>query len=100
MINKLYAIVSAAGALASEHDVGFMEFSSSDFQTSMPYRVAVQPSASGLGGTASAISAGTMSYGLPEGIPLNSNVTINTFYTNNDARTAASNFIGFVRYNR
>ncbi len=100
-INGLYAIVTVGANLASEHAVGFMEFQSSDFQTSMPFRVAVQPAATGLSATASALSAGTMEYTLPAGqeIPLNSNVTINTFYTNRDEVTA-DNFIGCVRYHR
>jgi hypothetical protein len=103
-INSLYTLVTGGTATASEHDVGFMEFSSSDFQTSMPYRVAIQPTATGLGATASALTGGNgiMEYNLPagQGIPLDSNVTINTFYTNRDARTGASNFIGCVRYHR
>ena len=103
-INALYVLVTDAGRIASEHDVGFMEFQSSDFQTSMPYRVAIQPSATGLGATASSQSGGDgiMEYTLPPGqeIPLNSNVTINTFYTNRDAVAVGSNFIGCVRYHR
>jgi hypothetical protein len=103
-ISSLYALVTGGVATASEHDVGFMEFESSDFQTSMPYRVAVQPTATGLGGAAAANTggAGIMEYGMPggQGIPLNDNVTVNTFYTNRDGRTGASNFCGCVRYQR
>jgi len=103
-ISSLYALVTGGVATASEHDVGFMEFESSDFQTSMPYRVAVQPTATGLGANAGANTggAGIMEYSMPagQGIPLNDNVTINTFYTNRDGRTGASNFIGCVRYQR
>ena len=72
-------------------------------QTPLPYRVAIQPTASGLGATASALTggAGIMEYGVPSGgIPMDINCTINTFYTNNDAKNGASNFISCVRYTR
>ncbi len=98
-LNAFYTIVTTGANLASEHVVGFMEFQSSDFQTSMPSRVAVQPSATGLSATASNVTGGDglMEFNLPEPIPLASNVTINTFYTNRDEVTA-DNFIGVVRY--
>jgi len=101
-INALYTSVAVGTSAPSEHIVGFMEFNSSDFQTSMPYRVAVQPSGAGL--TANALNitggAGIMQYNVPGGIPLDANVTINTFYTNRDAVGVGDQFIGCVRYNR
>ena len=101
-INALYTLVTGGVATASEHDVGFMEFESNGFETSMPYRVAIQPTSTGLGANANALTGGNgiMQYNLPQGIPLNSNVTINTFYTNKDGRSGGSNFIGCVRYNK
>lgn len=103
-ISGLYTVVSGATATASQHDVGFMEFQSSDFNTALPYRVAVQPTATGLGAAANALTGGDglMEYNLPEGhgIPMAERVVINTFYTNRDARTGGSNFIGFVRYTK
>jgi len=84
--------------------VGYSEFISPDFNTSMPYRVAVQPTYTGLGSAANAVTGGggIMEYKMPrgKGIPLANNVTITNYYTNRDARTGASNFINFVRFSR
>ena len=103
-ITGLYTVVSGATATASQHDVGYSEFISPDFNTSMPYRVAVQPTATGLGSNANAVTGGggIMQYNMPrgKGIPLANNVTITNYYTNRDARTGASNFINFVRFSR
>ena len=104
-ITGLYCVVSGAVATASEHDVGYSEFLSPDFETSMPYRVAVQPTATGLGAAANAVTGGggLMQYNMPrgKGIPLANNVTITNYYTNRDARAGgASNFINFVRYSK
>jgi len=103
-ITGLYTVVSGATATASQHDVGYSEFLSPDFETSMPYRVAVQPTYTGLGSAAGASTGGggIMQYNMPrgKGIPLANNVTITNYYTNRDARTGASNFINFVRYSK
>ena len=104
-ITGLYTVVSGATATASEHDVGYSEFISPDFNTSMPYRVAVQPTATGLGAAANAITGGggIMQYNMPrgKGIPLANNVTITNYFTNRDSRAGgASNFINFVRYSK
>jgi len=104
-ITGLYTVVSGATATASEHDVGYSEFISPDFNTSMPYRIAVQPCATGLGAAANAVTGGggIMQYNMPrgKGIPLANNVTITNYYTNRDARAGgASNFINFVRYSK
>jgi hypothetical protein len=103
-ITALYTVVSGATALASQHDVGYSEFLSPDFNTSMPYRVAVQPTATALGSNANAVTGGDgiIKYEMPrgQGIPLAENVTVTNFFTNRDARTNASNFINFVRYTK
>jgi len=103
-ITALYTVVSGATATSSQHDVGYSEFVSPDFNTSMPYRVAVQPTATGLGAAAGAATGGggIMQYNMPrgQGIPLANNVTITNYYTNRDLRTGASNFINFVRYTK
>ena len=103
-ITGLYTVVSGGVATASQHDVGYSEFLSPDFNTSMPYRVAVQPTYTGLGSAANAVTGGggIMQYNMPrgKGIPLANNVTITNYYTNRDARTGASNFINFVRYSK
>jgi len=103
-ITALYTVVSGATSTASQHDVGYSEFVSPDFNTSMPYRIAVQPTATALGSNANAVTGGDglMKYEMPrrQGIPLANNVTITNYYTNRDARTGASNFINFVRYSK
>ena len=103
-ITGLYTVVSGGVATASQHDVGYSEFLSPDFNTSMPYRVAIQPTYTGLGAAANAVTGGggIMQYNMPrgKGIPLANNVTITNYYTNRDARTGASNFINFVRYSK
>jgi len=103
-ISALYTVVSGAVATASQHDCGFAEFTSPDFNTSMPYRVAVQPTFTGLGAAANAATGGggIMKYEMPrgQGIPLADKVTITSYYTNRDLRTGASNFINFVRYTK
>ena len=103
-ITALYTVVSGGVATASQHDVGYSEFLSPDFNTSMPYRVAIQPTYTGLGAAANAVTGGggIMQYNMPrgKGIPLANNVTITNYYTNRDARTGASNFINFVRYSK
>ena len=103
-IRGLYTVVSGGTATASQHDVGYSEFLSPDFNTSMPYRVAIQPTYTGLGSNANAVTGGggLMQYNMPrgKGIPLANNVTITNYYTNRDARTGASNFINFVRYTK
>jgi len=103
-ITSLYTVVSGATATASQHDVGYSEFLSPDFNTSMPYRIAIQPTATALGSNANAVTGGDglMKYEMPrgQGIPLAENVTVTNYYTNRDARTGASNFINFVRYSK
>jgi len=103
-ITGLYTVVSGGTATASQHDIGYSEFLSPDFNTSMPYRVAIQPTYTGLGSNANAVTGGggLMQYNMPrgKGIPLANNVTITNYYTNRDARTGASNFINFVRYTK
>ena len=104
-ITGLYTVVSGGVATASQHDVGYSEFLSPDFNTSMPYRVAIQPTYTGLGSAANAVTGGggLMQYNMPrgKGIPLANNVTITNYYTNRDARAGgADNFINFVRYSK
>lgn len=93
---------ATAGAVTTdEHSVGFMEFSSSDFLTSMPYRVSTDPVLTG--GEATAMSGnkdGCSVYDMPpgNGIPIAGRTVINTFYTNRDAKTNPDVFIGNVGY--
>ena len=104
-INKLLTFVawdSTAGAATTDELIaGFMEFVSSDFLTSMPYRVAVDPVLAG--GEAAAVvmsKDGMTEYTMPNGngIPIAGRTVINTFYTNRDAKTNPDVFIGNVGF--
>ena len=104
-INKLLTFVSfdstAGGATAGEQIAGFMEFASSDFLTSMPYRVAVNIMLTAIGtATSTAGGDGYTEYNMPSpnGIPISGRTVINTFFTQQDAKTNPDTFIGNVGY--
>ena len=85
-INYLSSQFSSQKGLASEHIVGFCEFASSDFLTSMPYRLGVNPLFSGLGANASVSGSALTTWSLAgNGIPIAGRTVINTFFTQNDA---------------
>ena len=104
-INKLYGVLytnqTANDVTASVHSAGSFEFASSDFLTSMPYRVNAQPVLVGLGTPAIAdVGPGIVEYDMPSpnGIPVSGRTVINTFFTNRDATTNVMNFITNVGY--
>ena len=99
-INYLAAQTGTGKGLASEHLVGFCEFSSSDFLTSMPYRLGINPSFSGLGANASVSGQNLTTWSLAgNGIPIAGRTVINTFFTQNDASGSADDdFILSVGY--
>ena len=104
-INKLATFVAydatAGACTASEASIGFMEFVSSDFLTSMPYRVVTDPVLVGLGTATSAnVQNGMTVYNMPDnnGIPMSGRTVISTFYTNTDAKTNPDVFIGNVGF--
>ncbi len=99
-VNYLSCQVGTQVGVASEHIVGFCEFSSSDFLTSMPYRLGVSPVFSGLGAnhSVSGVELTTWSLG-GGGIPIAGRTVINTFFTQNDASGSADDdFILGVGY--
>ena len=105
MINELRTFIAydaTAGACTTdEQSVGFMEFVSSDFLTSMPYRVAVDPVL--VGGEAAADASTHNGQAIfkmpsPNGIPMSGRTVISTFYTNTDAKTNPDVFIGNVGF--
>ncbi len=106
-INWLTAIVGLHSAVvASEHLNGAAEFVSSDFQTSMPYRVQVTAVNFGIGETGNLpdgnAGAGIKRYQMPigQGIPIAGRTVINTFFTNRDAVNAAGFFclgVGYIK---
>ena len=104
-INKLYGILmtnqTANDVTTDLHHAGSFEFASSDFLTSMPYRVNAQPVLVGLGTPCIAdVGAGIAEYDMPpgNGIPIAGRTVINTFFTNRDATTNVMNFICNVGY--
>ncbi len=105
-INKLICqIVCAPVTTASEHIWGNFECASSDFLTSLPYRVAVQPIPVGIGATgdlalAYESGAGQNVYNMPigNGIPIAGRTVINNFFTQRDALTEQGFFIVGVGY--
>ena len=92
---------------ASESMFGFSEFASSDFLTSMPYRVAIQPHNVGIGAVGDlALSGPTHGldvYRLPigNGIPIAGRTVINTFFTNLATQTTNGglflNAVGYIK---
>ena len=105
-INKLIVqtVIGTTGT-ASEHLWGEFEFASSDFLTSLPYRVTVQPIAAGIGVAGDLAIAfqqgkGQNIYNMPlgDGIPIAGRTVINNFFTQRDALTVDGNFIVGVGY--
>ena len=99
-VNYLSVVIGTEVALLSEHVFGFGGFESSDFLTSMPYRVAVQPLNAGLGANVNYQGDGISSYQMPvgSGIPIAGRTVINTFFTNVDALGTAGVFVNGVGY--
>ncbi len=105
-INKLIVqtVIGTTGT-ASEHLWGEFEFASSDFLTSLPYRVTVQPIAAGIGVAGDLAIAfqqgkGQNVYNMPlgDGIPIAGRTVINNFFTQRDALAVDGNFIVGVGY--
>ncbi len=84
LINTIGITLSAP----SIHACGFMEYSSSDFQTSFPYRVQVQQiveSVSASGSTDGGAGIKIFKMPIGQGIPIAGRTVINTFMTQRDA---------------
>lgn len=104
-INWLVNIVGNTTTVTkSEHVNGFAEFSSSDFQTSFPYRVQVTATNVGIGETGALSNAnagaGIIRYNMPigSGIPIAGRTVINNFFTQRDALGTAGYFLNSVGY--
>jgi len=91
-------------AAADESVGGFMEFSSSDFLTSMPYRVAVQPgfTPAGAAGDIAATNygPGIKIYNFPigKGISIAGRTVIDLAYTTSTPNNTGCNLVGGVGY--
>ena len=107
-INWLTNVVGLhAAIIASEHINGFAEYVSSDFQTSMPYRVQVTGVNKGIGETGNLpdanAGAGIKRYNMPigQGIPIAGRTVISTFFTNRDEIATNAGFfclgVGYVK---
>ncbi len=98
-------IVLGAANVASAHCWGNYEFASSDFLTSLPYRVAAQPISSGIGEASNLAEADQAGHGLDikrmplgNGIPIAGRTVINNFFTIRDAVSTAPLWIVGVGY--
>lgn len=96
MLRKLYAAVTAGTVTASESFIGDMQFSSNDFENSLPLKVPIQPISAGLGTAVSLANLHMATYNCRMGMKLTT--TINTAYRQSEALTATGNFIGAVSY--
>ena len=100
-ITHLINTVAVQTSLLSEHISGFIEYQSSDFQTSFPYRVQVTQMVASLGATGSADGgAGIKIFKMPvgQGIPIAGRTVIQSFFTQMDAMAVAPFFNSCVGY--
>ena len=95
-VTDLWALPYVAGVVTvSESLYGFMEFQSNDYNDAMPLRVAVQPMGAGL--ATNCLPMVKMSR-RKHWKPTKANTLITTFFTMEEAQTAAQAFIGGVGY--
>ena len=103
-ITSLGVVVAPTTAAASTHDVGEIEFQSSDFQVPFPYSFPIAPSFAGLGGAAAQLTnpKGLSHQKFPSGhgIPLSPRALINSFYTNRDAKGVGSSVMPFLSFTK
>ena len=100
-INWLTNTVAVTTSLLSEHLNGFMEFASSDFLTSLPYRIQATQAVASLGATGSMDGgAGIKRFNMPigKGIPIAGRTVVNTFFTQRDALAVGGIFVGGLGY--
>ena len=103
-ISHLVCQVVQQVAAADESVGGFLEFSSSDFLTSMPYRVAVQPGFTPLGEAEALANTdygpGIQIYTMPfgKGIPIAGRTVIDLAYTTSTPNNTGANVVGGVAY--
>ncbi len=103
-INQLILQVALQAAALSEQVFGFMEFFSSDFLTSMPYRLAYQGTTQGVGvaGGEATTNAGDgiKIYNLPigKGIPIAGRTVIDLAITTFDGNATGPSAVGGVGY--
>ena len=92
--------IGLGDVVESEHLAGTAEWSSSDFQTSFPYRIAAQSVNYGSGPTTSTQSDGYKMTKMPigQGIPIAGRTVINNFFTQRDALGGAGFFVNAVGY--
>ena len=100
-IVQLINTVAVQTSVASEHINGFIEYQSSDFQTSFPYRVQVQEMSASISTiTANDGGAGIKIFKMPigQGIPIAGRTVIQSFFTQMDALAVAPFFNSCVGY--
>jgi hypothetical protein len=103
-ITSLGVVVTPTTAAASTHDVGEVEFASSDFQVPFPYKFPIAPSFAGLGAAAAQQTnpngLSRQNYPAGEGIPIAPRCLVNSFYTNRDAKGVGSSVMPFLSFTR
>ena len=103
-ITSMNALVAPTTAAASTHDVGEIEFQSSDFQVPFPYSFPIAPSFSGLGAAAAQQTnpngLSRQKFPAGHGVPLAPRALINSFYTNRDAKGVGSSVMPFLSFTR
>ena len=100
-INALHTAIAVGTITVSESQLGFMEFTSTSWDTSHPYSVPIQPVSALLGATGGMLNGGNKVWKFPRGLGIptpRTQLTINTFYTNDVVNTSAPNFIGGVQF--
>ena len=98
-IVEINGAVSAGTVTLSEDYIGFLSFESNDFINTFALRVPNQPTASSLG-TLVGTQTPKMSRYKNIDVPMQTNATVSTFYTQEEALTAAGNFINGVGYTK
>ena len=103
-ITSMNALVAPTTAAASTHDVGEIEFQSSDFQVPFPYSFPIAPSFAALGAAAAQLTnpngLSRQKFPAGHGVPLAPRALINSFYTNRDAKGVGSSVMPFLSFTR
>lgn len=102
-VKKVYGRVSVTGTVtASESFVGYFEFVSNGFVDAIPCTFPAQPMGVGLGSLVAPLLPGGQDWNVDIGLrnPGTGQVTVNTYYNQEEAQTAAQIFdtgLGYIR---
>ena len=96
-LEGLYPVVTPAVVTASESYIGYMSVSSNDFGNSMPLKVPVQPISTALGSHVS-VGISKLPHYANIHMPMKTSCLISHTYTQEEALTAAGNFLVGYEY--